>query len=195
MNSRLLASTLFLAVVAALSCKNGEPQPAPSMAVASAAPVPSVVSCAAQEALDRFDARREVPLLPMMAHHQKQNMRDHLVAVQQVVAGLATSDFAGIEKAAARMGFSEQMGAMCTHMGAGATGFGEQAIAFHKTADAIAGAAKAKDSGAVLAALGTTLETCTGCHASWKQHVVDDAAWTRATARPPPSHTGGTHVP
>jgi DNA-binding MarR family transcriptional regulator len=40
-------------------------------------------------ALDRMDTRAPVPLLPMMANHQKQNMRDHLVAVQEIVAALA----------------------------------------------------------------------------------------------------------
>jgi cytochrome c556 len=62
-------------------------------------------------------------------------------------------------------------------MGAGAPGFTEQAIAFHKTADGIAVAAKSRDGNAVLSALGTTLKTCTGCHATWKQKVVDEATF------------------
>jgi hypothetical protein len=127
----------------------------------------------------------------MMANHQKQNMRDHLAAVQEVVAGLATNDFPGIEKAAGRMGFSEQMGAMCTHMGAGAPGFTEQAIAFHKTADSIADAARRRDRDGVTRALATTLTTCTGCHATWKQQVVDEETWTRATGSAAPT----THAP
>lgn len=140
-----------------------------------------------------MDSRSDVPLLPMMANHQKQNMRDHLAAVQEVVTALARSDYPGIEKSAARIGFSEQMGAMCTHMGAGAPGFTEQAIGFHKTADGIVAAAKKRDREAVLEALGATLATCTGCHSKWKQHVVDEATWTRSTshAAPMPMHGGG----
>jgi cytochrome c556 len=85
------------------------------------------------------------------------------------------------------MGYSEQMGAMCSHMGAGAPGFTEQALAFHKTADTIADAARSKDRDAVVRALGTTLATCTGCHAIWKQQIVDEKAWSQVTAGAPGS--------
>ena len=63
------------------------------------------------------------------------------------------------------MGYSEQMGAMCTHMGAGAPGFGAQAIGFHRSADRIVAAARDRDQARVLAELGTTLASCTACHA------------------------------
>jgi hypothetical protein len=99
-----------------------------------------------EEELTHLDARTPVPLLPVMADHQKRNMRDHLIAVQEIIVGLANSDFASIEEAAARIGFSEQMGQMCSHMGAGAPGFTEQALRFHHTADAIADAARERES-------------------------------------------------
>jgi len=136
--------------------------------------------------LDKMDTRTAVPLLPMMANHQKQNMRDHLLAVQEIVTAVATDDYAGVEKAAGRIGFSEQMGQMCTHMGAGAPGFAEQALAFHHTADRIGDAAKKHDRNAVLAGLSATLETCTACHAAWKQQVVDEPTWTLLTASAAP---------
>lgn len=138
-------------------------------------------------ALDSLDDRTKVPLLPVMAHHQRANMRDHLTAVQQIVAAAATNDFATIEKAAGRIGYSEQMGAMCTHMGAGAPGFTELALDFHRTADTIGAAAKQKDSTEVLAALGRTLAKCTGCHARFKQEVVDEATFRSLTRQAPPS--------
>jgi hypothetical protein len=121
----------------------------------------------------------------MMANHQKQNMRDHLVAVQEIVAAIATDDFAGVERAAGRIGFSEQMGRMCTHMGAGAPGFTEQALNFHHTADRISAAARDRDRARVLTELGATLKTCTSCHAAWKQQVVDESTWTRLTSSAP----------
>lgn len=156
---------------------------APAQAIAPEVPT-------ASEALDKLDTRTPVPLLPMMAHHQKQNMREHLVAVQQIIAALAIEDYPGIETAVARIGFSDQMGRMCDHMGAGAPGFTDQALAFHHTADRIAEAAKARDATRVLTELGATLQRCTSCHATWKQQVMDQAAWERATARtessPPP---------
>lgn len=130
----------------------------------------------AVDALDRLDARAPVPLLPMMAHHQKQNMRDHLLVVQEVVAAIAKADYPAIEQSAKRMGYSQQMGQMCTHMGAGAPGFSDRAIAFHHTADSIGEAARQRDMSAVLAALNETLSACTSCHAAFKQRVVADLA-------------------
>jgi hypothetical protein len=124
----------------------------------------------------------------MMANHQKQNMREHLVAVQQIVAAVGANDFAAIEKAASRLGYSEQMGQMCTHMGAGAPGFTEQAVAFHHTADGIGAAARAQDQAAVLLALDQTMRACTSCHATFKQQVVDDAAWSGALGHPGNPH-------
>jgi hypothetical protein len=85
------------------------------------------------------------------------------------------------------MGYSEEVGQMCTHMGAGAPGFTEQALNFHHTADTIAAAARQRDRAAVLRALGSTLQTCTGCHAKFRQSVVDGATWNLLTSTPAPS--------
>lgn len=123
--------------------------------------------------LDRLDRRKPVPLLPMMANHQKQNMRDHLEVVKEVVSATASGDFNEVIQSAQRIGYSEAMGQMCAHMGAGAPGFTEQALAFHRSADLILDAAKREDSTAVLTALGDTLATCTACHAAYKQQVVE----------------------
>jgi hypothetical protein len=126
----------------------------------------------ASEALDRLDQRRPLPLLPMMAQHQKENMREHLQAVQEVIAAAAVGDFDKSAEAAKRMGFSETMARMCTHMGAGAPGFTEQALVFHHTADEIVTAASNRDSPAMLSAVAKTLRACTNCHATFKQQVV-----------------------
>lgn len=139
------------------------------------------------DALDRLDTRAPLPLLPMMANHQKQNMREHLVVVQEIAAAIAIDDFAAIEKATARIGFTQQMGQMCTHMGAGAPGFTEQALAFHHAADKIADAARQRDKHQVVVELSETLQACTGCHAAWKQQVVDEPTWNRLTASAAPS--------
>lgn len=183
--SRPLLVTLSL--LAGLGACSREPPPAPE-----AAPAAAQGPASAAAALDSMDTRAPVPLLPMMANHQKQNMRDHLVAVQEVVAALATGDFAGIERAAKRIGFSERMGQMCTHMGTGAPGFAEQALHFHHTADRISEAARDRDSARVLEELGATLQTCTSCHASWKQQVVDESTWQQLSASAPPTH-GAEH--
>lgn len=170
-------------VIALLSACARETSPVPV-----AMSIPASCPSAAADALDRLDSRAAVPLLPMMANHQKQNMRDHLVAVQEITAALAVADFAGIERAATRIGFSEPMGQMCNHMGAGAPGFAAQAIEFHQTADRIAAAARARDGARVLSEFAATLHTCTSCHAVWKQQVVDEPTWQRLTSLAAPSH-------
>jgi hypothetical protein len=152
-------------------CLFGCPKPA----VAPPPPSP-------QQQLDRLDARAPVPLLPMMARHQKENMRAHLGAVEQIVGGVAANDFAAVEQGAATLGLSPEMEQMCHHMGIGAPGFTDRALAFHKSAEAIAEAARAKDQAKVLAALDVTLKGCTGCHETYKQKVVDDAEWQKVAA-------------
>jgi hypothetical protein len=175
---------IFACALVVACSREGESLPAPK-ASAGAGSVTAAV-----EQLDHMDGRSPVPLVPAMAAHQKQEMRDHLLAVQEVVAALAIADFSAVQTAAARIGFSQTMGQMCTHMGAGAPGFAEQAIQFHHTADRIADAARAQDGARVLVALGATLQTCTSCHAVWKQHVVDQDTWQRLTASlaPPAPH-------
>jgi hypothetical protein len=157
-----------LSVLLCLGCRA-----APEPSKAQEAPLPSASAPVdPRAALDGLDARRPVPLLPMMAQHQKQNMREHLEAVQAIVAAAALGDFEAVASAGRRLGFSEATGHMCEHMGAAAPGFTEQALGFHHTADEIAVAAARRDSAAVLAALSKTLSACTTCHATYKQQLV-----------------------
>jgi len=140
--------------------------------------------------LDAMDRRTPVPLLPMMANHQKQNMRDHLLAVQEIVTAVAAKDFDSVQTSVRRIGYSEQMGQMCEHMGAGAPGFTDLALEFHRTADKIGDAAKQHDPNAVLKAVSDTLAVCTSCHQTFRQQVVDDTAWAELTKTRAP---GGSH--
>lgn len=177
---------LIAMVSAGLSGCHRAPKAAPPVDLpekAAATTAPSALTV-----FDSMDTRVAVPLVPMMANHQKQNMRDHLTAVQEIVIGVGAKDFDAIERAAGRIGYSEQMGVMCNHMGAGAPGFTEQALLFHHTADKISHAAGAHDMPGVLGALGETLVTCTGCHSVFKQQVVDDTTWAALTKQVPPHH-------
>ncbi len=134
------------------------------------------------------DQRWPLKLLPMMAAHQKEMMRSHLVAVQKIIAATAVHDFDGISRAAHSMGYSEQTAAMCSNMGAATPGFTERAIQFHLSADAITAAADNKNMDGVMTALGKTLAHCTGCHAMYRQEVVDQTTWQQLqehTANPP----------
>jgi hypothetical protein len=172
-------------ILTMLACR-AAPEPAASADASPASPVALAPTSTPQAALDRLDTRAPVPLLPMMANHQKQNMREHLVAVQEIVAGVGSNDYAAIETASKRIGFSEQMGQMCSHMGAGAPGFTEQALAFHHTADKIGDAARTHDMKAVLSALSATMSACTGCHATYKQQLVSEMPSGNSTTHDPP---------
>ena len=182
-----------LLVFIAACHESSEPAPAASAEVKAAAPTANACASAssgaafAQVTLDEIDQRAPVPLVPMMANHQKQNMRDHLLAVQEIVAALATDDFAAIEKAAGRIGYSEQMGMMCHAHGRRRARLHRAALTFHHTADSIADAAKKQDAGGVTKALASTLETCTSCHRKYKQQVVDDATWASLTKQAAPT--------
>ncbi|HEX2875179.1 MAG TPA: cytochrome c [Polyangiaceae bacterium] len=164
---RSLVLATFLVCWGCRTAPHDAPKPHASAHEAAAEPAQTL-----HAALDRLDERRPVPLLPMMAQHQKQNMREHLEAVQEVVAAAATGEFDKVAVAGKRLGYSEQMGRMCEHMGAGAPGFTEQALGFHHTADAIVTAAEQRDGAAVLAALAKTLRACTSCHSTYKQQLV-----------------------
>lgn len=183
MLSRCFAVLLPLLLAAGCSRENASAASASSSpssaAAASGAPAPATAE---------LDPRRPLPLLAIMAEHQKQNMREHLVAVQRVVGALATGDLAGVERAASALGSSAQMSQTCHHLGAAAPGFTEQALAFHRTADGIASAARSGSAESVLAALSATLETCTGCHAVWKQQVVTPAELQALSAAAPSHH-------
>lgn len=123
-----------------------------------------------------LDGRKPLPLTAMMANHQKQEMRDHLKVVQEIAIALGKDDFDAIATSAARIAWSDKQAMMCEHMGAGAPGFTEMGEHFHRTADSIVAAAKLRDRAGVATALGTTLETCVGCHATYRQEIVDDHA-------------------
>jgi cytochrome c' len=76
---------------------------------------------------------------------------------------------------------------MCSHMGAATPGFTEVAIRFHKTADKIGDAARRKDKKGVMTALDATLKECVGCHAVYRQKVVDEATWKKLTGTAAPA--------
>ncbi|MFK8003335.1 MAG: hypothetical protein AB8H86_27440 [Polyangiales bacterium] len=137
--------------------------------------------CGAVDELNSLDERRPVPLQPMMAWHQKQNMMEHLVAIQRITGGLSDENWEEVEQAALLIGTSPQMEHMCQHMGAGAAGFTDLALDFHRRADAIAVAARTHDTPAVLRATNLTLQACTTCHATFRQDVVDAETWQERT--------------
>ena len=56
--------------------------------------------------LATLDGRKPVPLLPVMALHQKNEMQGHLAAIQGILAGLAAHDFDAVARSAKAIGSS-----------------------------------------------------------------------------------------
>lgn len=180
MKTELLISSAAMALTFwTAACQNKDPTPAAVQKQPKALPASRV--CQPVEDLAALDHRTPVPLQPMMAWHQKQNMMEHLVAIQRITDGLAREDWEEVASASALIESSPQMRQMCQHMGAGAPGFTEMALDFHRRADAIGEAARAQNVAAVLRATSNTLESCTGCHAAFRQEVVTAPEWQRRT--------------
>lgn len=173
------------------SAKSSTSDVAQSAADADAEPSTQAASadgqCGPLAELAAMDPRTPVPLQPMMAWHQKQNMQEHLVAIQRITDGLAHENWEAVSEASSLIESSPQMAQMCQHMGAGADGFTELALDFHKRADGIGEAARERDVAAVLRATSHTLQACTSCHATYKQEVVDAPTWS--------ARTGTDHAP
>lgn len=174
---RMVVALLMAAMSQGCDGKNAE-TPAPEATPSAAA---SNTGCGPMRELAELDTRQPVPLHPMMAWHQKQNMMQHLLAIQRITAGLADENWDEIAGAAALIEESPQMQQMCEHMGAGADGFTELALDFHRRANAIGEAARAHDGPRTLRATATTLEACVGCHARFRQDVVDAETWQART--------------
>lgn len=184
-NPTMLAGLTALAALLAGACQNDR---AESPAEANAAPTPAPIPAAEpvddpMAELAGLDLRQPVPLQPMMAWHQKRNMMEHLVAIQRITDALAREDWEAVATASSLIESSPAMQQMCEHMGAGADGFTERSLEFHRRADAIGEAARARDTAAVLRATAHTLEACTGCHASYRQDVVDAATYRARTGQ------------
>ncbi|MEZ4439522.1 MAG: hypothetical protein R3B72_10555 [Polyangiaceae bacterium] len=184
MNPRLLLP--IAALVACNAAPSGAPPAATTTAAATASPAPAPGAEGPIADLAAMDTRRPVPLQPMMAWHQKQNMMEHLVAIQRITAALAKEDWAAVAEASALIESSPHMQQMCQHMGMGAPGFTDLALDFHRRADAIGAAAANHDATQVLEATATTLEACTTCHALYRQDVVDAATWEARAGAPLP---------
>ncbi len=178
-------------------CSQAAPVPAPPVAPGPAAASPAVSTSASdpRDQAEAMDTRTPVPLTPMMATHQKEQMRDHLVAVDEIVTALATDDWPTMQSAAARLGSSPENTMMCEHMGAATPGFTGRGLEFHHTADALSTAAQAQDHAGVVKALAATLSACTKCHADFRQDIVTGPEFAVATGTPPPTHPAAPATP
>ncbi len=153
------------------------------------------VAAAAFEELEALDPRTPVPLLAMMAWHQKQNMMQHLVVIERIIAATAERDWAKVKEVARAIEASESERRSCEHMGAHASGFTQLALEFHDRAAEIGRAAARENTEQVLLATSHTVSACTACHAQYRQQIVDLPTWERLQASTGDSSTPHGHSP
>lgn len=122
------------------------------------------------ERLNQIDSRTPIPMHAYMALHHKEEMRDHLKVMQEVVEALSRKDYTAVEKSAQRLASGGEMG--CAMMSGGVKGYETLAEHLHAQAQTVVDAARRKDQIRVLTALNGTLETCVACHSAYKQSLV-----------------------
>jgi hypothetical protein len=122
------------------------------------------------------DARQLVQFPDPMRLHTIANMRDHLLALQEIDVALSKSDFDQASKIAEqRLGMTslERHGAahMAPYMPQGMQDIGTQ---MHRYASRFAleaqNASVGNDLRPALAALGSVMQQCVACHASYRLH-------------------------
>jgi hypothetical protein len=131
---------------------------------------------AAKSATDRGDSRQLVSFPEPMRMHTLENMRDHLLALQEINFALAKSDFDGAARIAEqRLGMSslERHGAahVARYMPREMQAIGTQ---MHRSASRFAldaqSAGVSNDVRPALAALGAVMQQCVACHAAFRLH-------------------------
>jgi cytochrome c556 len=116
-----------------------------------------------------MDERTSLNLSPEMKLQQLQNMRSHVAAVQSIAGHLANDEFdLAAEVAHSKLGLTEQMRMMCTHMSDNKD-FAKLALEFHQSGDQLGDTLKTGDMKKSLQALQTTMNYCVQCHSTFRQ--------------------------
>jgi len=116
------------------------------------------------------DPRTSLNLSAPMRRHQLAMMREHLKAVDDIVAYIAQGKFDAASKTAhSKLGLTPEMKKMCAMLGKRNSDFRKTGLAFHKSADELGDTLKKGDLNQSLHALHTTMNYCIQCHATFRQ--------------------------
>ena len=118
------------------------------------------------------DARQMVVLPDMMQRHMLANMRDHLAAISEILAAMASDepDLAA-EIAETRLGMSSLESHGAAHMADRMPdGMRKAGTDMHRAASRFALRAQEGDTAAVFEALAAVTTTCVACHAAYRIH-------------------------
>jgi cytochrome c556 len=120
------------------------------------------------------DHRIAVDMPPMMRSHMLANMRDHLMALQEIQSRLAAGEYdAAAATAEKRLGMSSLQSHGASHMaGFMPKGMQETGSAMHRAASRFAVAAQdaavSRDLPRALGALSEVTAQCVACHAAYR---------------------------
>ena len=122
------------------------------------------------------DNRIKVEMPPMMRQHMLSNMRDHLLALEQITRALANREYdKAAEIAEQRLGMSSMDDHGAAHMGkVMPREMGKIGTNMHKAASRFAIAARDAELegglNAAFSALSAVMQQCVACHAGYKVH-------------------------
>jgi len=116
------------------------------------------------------DPRISLNLPAPMRLNQLMMMREHLQAVDEIVADIAEGKFdAASEISHKKLGLTPEMRKMCDMLGRKNSDFRTIGLAFHNSADALGDTLKTGNIQRSLAALHRTMNYCIQCHATFQQ--------------------------
>ena len=114
------------------------------------------------------DKRTSLQLPEAMKASQLAMMREHLEAVNNIIADLSTGKFDAASKIAhQKLGLTPEMKKMCNMFGN--DDFRTLGLTFHKSADHLGDVLKTGNLKRSLSALHTTMNSCVQCHATFRQ--------------------------
>jgi len=120
------------------------------------------------DSVNQKDSRISLKLPPMMRYNQLAMMREHLEAVDDIVAYLSEGKFDKASHIAHnKLGLTPEMQKMCSMYGNDK--FRDLGLSFHHTADKLGDVLKTKNLKKSLTALHKTMDKCIACHATFRQ--------------------------
>ena len=132
--------------------------------------VPILLACSYSVSMADDEERRLVQLPEMMQQHMMSNMRDHLVAINEILIKMANGDF---EKAAEiaeyRLGMSSLESHGASHMAKFMPeGMRQAGTAMHKAASRFALKAQEEEVLPAYNALSEVTSACVACHSGYR---------------------------
>jgi len=129
-----------------------------------------LLACSYRVSLADDNSRRLVQLPEMMQQHMMSNMRDHLVAINEILIGMANGDFdKAAEVAEYRLGMSSLKSHGASHMARFMPeGMRQAGTAMHKAASRFALRAQEEEVLPAYNALSEVTSACVACHSGYR---------------------------